>query len=263
VSQELESGLLEWCKRLGLLGLLPHEVSSARFGSSLFTRTGSGWSESHEFWEPGRFEPPENEIIRETVWGDLIHEADTFWYEYFPAQNGNENPPFLPLTNVFWQSYAEPLRYFLQVARFFANAIEVIESGSHQPVIEQEERVFTHDEKTYTHPERRLDLPSAIDRLNLLSKSVSPIVSVDDKGRFQQHWRSPSMLGYLAMQAVQELLGDRKIIRCDACPKIFASNHHRARFCSKLCADRQRKREQRKRNQRKTKARRRPRGKKS
>ena len=41
VSQELETGVRDWCRRLGLLGLLPHEVSSARFGSWMVTRTGT------------------------------------------------------------------------------------------------------------------------------------------------------------------------------------------------------------------------------
>jgi hypothetical protein len=253
VSRELKIGVRVWCRHFGLLGLLPHEVSSARFGSSMYTRTGDGWVESNYPWEPGPDEPPENEIIRETVWGDLIYEADTFWNEYFPFCQSDEHPPAVPLSTSFWKIYAEPILYFLQVARFFANAVEVIANPDHQPVVEREERRSGHNDKVIQE-EEVLDLPAAIARLNHLSKSVTPIVSVDEKGGLQQHWRAPSMLGYLAMQAVQELLGDRKIIRCDACPKIFTSNHHAARHCSDLCGDRKRKQRQRKKkeNEKKT-----------
>ena len=90
VSQELEAGVLDWCRRLGLLGLLPHEVSSARFGSSMLTRTGAGWIESTYPWEPGPYEPPEIEIIGESVTGEVLYEAENYWYEYFPAHDGDK-----------------------------------------------------------------------------------------------------------------------------------------------------------------------------
>lgn len=252
VSRELKIGVRVWCRHFGLLGLLPHEVSWARFGSSMFTRTGTGWIESYYPWEPGRFEPPEIEIIRERVTGDVIYESEDFWYEYFPAHDDDKQSPPLPLSTPFWQTYAEPLRYFLQVARFFANAIEVIADPNHQPVIEREERRSSLNDKV-NEKEQRLNLEAAIGRLNHLSKSVTPIISINNKGMLQQHWRAPSMLGYLAMQAVQELLGDRTIIRCDACPKIFTSNHHASRYCSERCGNRKRKQRLRKKKANKKK----------
>jgi hypothetical protein len=221
----------------------------------MYTRTGDGWNESYSPWEPGPNEPPEIEIIREAVWGDLIYESEDFWYEYFPAHDDDKQSPHLPLSTPFWQTYAEPLRYFLQVARFLANAIEVIASANHKPVIEREERRSSLNDKVI-QDEQRLNLPAAIARLNHLSKSVTPIVSVDYRGRFKQQWRAPSMLGYLAMQAVQELLGNRKIISCGSCSQTFASDHPRARFCSAICGSRKRQQEHRKRKGRKKTSRR-------
>ena len=262
-SEELRNGVLDWCRRYGLLGLLPHEVSSARFGTWMVTRTSTGWTQSRYPWEPGEPGPPWGEVIGESVTGDRLYETEQFWYDYFPDEkhdrksdpegdrrfdrNDDKRSRCIPLTEPFWQSYAEPLQYFVQVARFFANALEVTAIPDGPPVIEREVP---------------LDRTAAVARLNHLSSVVTPIVTVSGGGSYEQEWQAPSMLGHLAMQASQNLLGDRKIISCDACQALFSSAHHSARFCSDLCGNRQRKRDQRKRDKRKKTARRPQRNKK-
>ncbi len=159
----------------------------------------------------------------------------------------------LPLSDDFWSAYAEPFDYFLQVARWFANAINAVGALEGPPVIEKEE-LKSKTGKTLRR-EVRLDRSGAIDRLNRLSSGVTPVVTLN-KNDYEQSWRSPSMLSCLAMQALQDLLGGERILLCAHCAHTFRSSHHSVRFCSLRCANRQRKQEQRKRDKRKKTARR-------
>ena len=126
--------------------------------------------------------------------------------------------------------YSEPWHLFLNTARHFANAVEVIADPKGAPIIE--------------YRNKPLDKKAAIERLNQLANGVTPSISVDPRGRYKQIWKSPSLLGHLAMQASQDLLGHRPPIACP-CGVTFASNHPDATYCSKLCRDRYHKRAQR------------------
>jgi hypothetical protein len=253
-SDELRSGVLDWCRRNGLLGLLPHEVSSARLGSWMVQRGSTGWSQSYfswESWEPEERGPPSGEVFGEFVTGEPLYEAEDYWKRFFPGRA--DDFEMFPLSDEFWSAYAEPIDDFLQAARWFANAIDAVGVPEGPPVIEKEERKSKTGEILL--PEVRLDRSGAIDRLNSLSSGVTPVVTLDHND-YQQSWRSPSMLGYLAMQALQDLLGGERILLCAHCAHAFRSSHHSARFCSLVCANRQRKREQRKRDKRKKTSRR-------
>ncbi len=247
---ELRSGVLDWCHRNGLLGILPHEVSSARFGSWMVQRGSRGWSQSDSWWEPGPYFPPCGEVFGESVTGEHLYEAEDYWKKFFPDRT--DHFQLLPLSDEFWPAYAEPFEYFIQVARWFANAIDAVGAPDGSPVIEKEE--LKSKTGKVLRREVRLDRAGAIDRLNRLSSGVTPVVTLDNND-YDQSWRSPSMLGYLAMQALQNLLGGEKILLCAHCSHTFSSSHHSVRFCSIACANRQRKREQRKREKRKKTAR--------
>ncbi len=55
--------------------------------------------------------------------------------------------------------------------------------------------------------EKKASAEKAMERLNGIAHGVTPVVGRDEKGRFHQEWRSPSLLGHLAMQPVQDLIG--------------------------------------------------------
>ena len=250
-SDELRSGVLDWCHRNGLLGLLPHEVSSARLGSWMVQRGSTGWSQPDSPpWEPEEHGPPWGEVLGESVTGEHLYEAEDYWKKFFPGR-GNDFE-MLPLSDEFWSAYAEPVDDFLRAARWFANAIDAVGAPEDAPVIEKE------GSKSKTgkilRGEVRLSRSGAIDRLNRLSSGVTPVVTLNQDG-YEQSWRSPSMLGCLAMQALQDLLGGERILLCAQCAHAFRSAHHNKRFCSKLCGDRLHKREQRIRDKQKKKAR--------
>jgi predicted RNA-binding Zn ribbon-like protein len=248
-SGELRSGVLDWCRRNGLLGLLLHEVSSARLGDWAVQRGSTGWSQSYFPWEPGPYEPPWGEVFGESVIGEHFYQSEDYWKKFFPGRV--DGFQMLPLSDEFWSAYAEPFDDFLRVARWFANAIDAVGAPEDSPVIEQEE-LKSKTGKIHRQ-EVRLDQSGAIDRLNRLSSGVTPVVTLNHKD-YGQSWRSHSMLGYLAMQALQDLLGGERILLCAHCGHTFRSAHHSARFCSKLCANRQHQREHRKRNKRKKSA---------
>ena len=230
-SEELQTEVLRWCKQNGLLGLLPHTVLSVRLRDWRATRTANGWTNEREAWVPEQFGPPEEEIVTDMFGdGQRPDSVEANWHQYFPTMYYHHAPAsnfhILPETEEFWKQYGEPFDYFVQVALFFTNAVrvladsgdEIIDEGSDEP----------------------LDRAGARTRLNDLMNGVTPSVAVDKRGRNVESWRSPSLLGHLARQAVDELLGDRRVIICRDCERIFASSHWHAEYCSDRCATRNR-----------------------
>jgi hypothetical protein len=224
-------------------------VSSARLGDWAVQRGSTGWSQSYYSWEPGPHEPPWGEVFGESVTGEHFYQSEDYWKKFFPGRV--DDFEMLPLSDEFWSAYAEPFDDFLQVARWFANAIDAVGAPEGSPVIEKEE--LKSNTGKILRPEVRLDRSEAIDRLNRLSSGVTPVVTLNHKD-YGQSWQSHSMLGYLAMQALQDLLGGERILLCAHCGHTFRSAHHSVRFCSIICANRQHKREQRKRDKRKKSA---------
>jgi hypothetical protein len=244
-SPELQRNILKWCGRYGLLGLLPHTTLSARFGSWCVTRIGGEWSESTRPWSPGPFEPQWAEVI-EDDFGEGVEVGDDHgWWYYFPDVSkvergeGNASGPTLrlvPTSGEFWKWYAEPLEYFIRIACFFEHAIRVIGDPSGNPVVEHRGEELTRDK--------------ALARLTAYANCVSVGLTEDTKdGSFTQIWRSPSLLGHLSMQAIQNLLGERRIINC-RCGATFSSAHWNAKHCTETCASRYKKRDQRERDKR-------------
>ena len=236
-SDELRSGVLSWCQRYGLLGILTHEVLSEQFGSRVLKRTVDGWVRERGVEDELA---PWGQVVVEHVEGEMLLYSEDYWSTYLPSLEGNWESSPLPLTEEFWRAYGEPLPQFLRVALFIANAIRSVAEGA-EPVAE--------------YREEPLDGSGGMARLNQLTSAVSPSLADDSRGGYAQRWRSPSMLGYLAMQFVEDTLA-RRVVTCDCCARPFASDHWRARFCSPICADRQRQREWRKRDKRRKTARR-------
>jgi hypothetical protein len=238
----LRKEVLAWCRQYGLLGLLPHTLLSVRLETWLATRTANGWEDAYYSWEPGPFEGfPEEAIEDEFGQGLAFYpDAELSWWRFFPditAENRGAGGRLLPLSEPFWEQYGEPWHLFLDTARYFTNAIEVISDPEGASIIE--------------YRNQPLDKKAAIERINQLASGVTPSISVDRRGRYRQSWKSPSLLGHLAMQASQDLLGHRPPTKCP-CGVKFASSHPRAKYCSELCANRYRKRAQRDRERKST-----------
>ena len=237
--QEFE--IARFCEQYGLLGTLLHELLSIRLGPHMLARTPNGWEERGYFYEAG--EEHYVEIVKMEMDGQATTSNEKGdWYRYFPHISREEQdrlehewsaPPVPPSTE-FWQAYAEPIREFMVNARWFANAIQVLAGEPSAKIVEGRESA--------------LDRAGAVERLQRLMTPVTLGLQLA-KGRYHQLWRSPSLLGHLAMQAVEDLLGKRRRwVTCPACDKVVPTTHHRKRFCSERCASRYRQQQQRKRD---------------
>jgi len=235
--KELRDGVLDWCRRHGLLGLMPHNLLSVRLGSWQLDRSGQSWVTSYSHWEADQYGPPWGEVI-ESDFGDgvIYNDANSGWANYFPdlwpkdrglGERALPELQLVPTSEEFWRAYGEPFDHFVRIACHLGNALTVIADPDGEPVIESGGVQLEYD--------------AALARLNALAAPVSTEVVRAGRGKYHQTWQSPSLLGYLAMQAVQDLLGERRILKCP-CDQLFATTHHRARHCSKTCADRWRQR---------------------
>jgi hypothetical protein len=249
VSGDLAQSVLEWCGRYGLLGLLPHNLLSLRIGDWHLTRSGmdwvtSGYTGSRSRWGPGIDTGPWEEVIVEQFgqgaeYSDLRHD----WWFYFPEvddEGRGESFPYgpplqiVPLTKEFWEHYGEPLDRVVDVARYFANAVKMISRPRRRPVLE--------------NYGGKLDRRGAIKRLDQLVSCVAQGIDVDSKGHPARRMRSPSLLGHLVVQAIQDVAGGR-IVMCP-CGKLFASEHWKQKHHDLDCGNRYRVREFRKRQRR-------------
>jgi hypothetical protein len=150
-----------------------------------------------------------------------------------------------PLTPEFWSQYGERVTDFIKVGRMFADAVTRLSDSEGGDFLDscvgsiEGAPLITED--------------SARATLNRMMESTKPVQVLDDDGYEQRIWRSPSLLGMLAMMYSQDLIGDRRLFRCP-CGRVFASTYPDTKYCSPRHRDRYRKRalrEKQKRKQRK------------
>jgi len=121
----------------------------------------------------------------------------------------------LPLSEAFWRIYSERVDDFLQTAVTFLTAVEPIS--------------VWHD----------------IGSLSRLESFLAPIgvsLSFDSTNQIQEQWVCPSLLSSFGRMAVQDLSAGMRVLRCECCGGPFVTSSYQARYCSKTCGWRQRKR---------------------
>jgi hypothetical protein len=232
---DLANAITDWCSRNGLLGLLPHQVLSAQVGGRRIARTRSGWEDTPHFPDD---EEPAFEVIEEEIGcSSILTQFDASpWARYFPTLRRSDwrrQQPVLPLTPRFWEVYSEPLSDFVHVARFLGDAIQIL--GARKPPAIDD----LAGNRTAT-----LNRVGALARLNNLTGVVTPQLEAKRGRAYRQVWCSPSLLGHLAMQVFQDLVGARRTVTCD-CGVTISTAHSRARFCSERCGNRSRQRRRR------------------
>jgi hypothetical protein len=245
--------LLEWCARFGLLGILLHQTRSVTLQPRLLTkkgfpphpmqirynRFGGNWIQgSHEpivAWSKEAKEgdliplgpqfPDPNSIAGVTDATGRRYAVETIplaenWALFFDVPEDERATYFYPqpLTAEFWRLYREPLEGIVDAARTLKLAL--LESGTPQ-----------HQ-------------AGAARRLNFLLDSVTPEIR-PARGRFVQRFASSSLLGTLALMAVQDLSDDAKLQECPGCKKLFVATRPKEVHCSPTCRHRMQKRNQR------------------
>lgn len=155
------------------------------------------------------------------------------WARYFPGVAREEAETFAypaPLSEPFWNSYAEPYADFLDALRILSQALWELRHLKPETQISADE---------FQHVRTGVDLLQG-----LLEPASVSIVPMRD-GTFSQEWVCGSLLSALAMMALHDLTENRNIRACDACHRLFVSQHPGARYCSSPCRWRTQKKRQR------------------
>ncbi len=258
--------VLEWVHEHGVLGVLPHRAMSVRLAprwATLFSpdpnrlfprvlthvKTTIGWNSEERSTlpnSPGTYylvdEPDQfGELVPDDAippqWataGVLLRRLDGFeihaesfrpyWARYFPSVPDAERETYaypLPLSDAFWHLYGEPIGEFIAAATTFKAAIEGL---AQMGPIDQ-----ISDEQAGKVVEGR-------GLLHALVQDIRSAVALSDQGTMRQLWVSTSLLGTLAMMALEDLTGSTgRVRRCSTCARLFVSRSYQASYCSQTC----------------------------
>ncbi len=269
LEKESEALVLEWCKTYGLLGILPQAARKVelaaywgRPGDELedaaeptliptlcdHSRDGAQWVSN--IWQPptrthitdlkrrgqplsraesqAEASPDPDWPIREPgvvweKWDDPMEPGlpkrkerlDEEWVSYFPTvqrRQAQTYPYPRPLSEDFWQLYAEPVPLFMTHALRLRTAV-----------------LFLAEKMPHT-------IAGGLDILQGLLTSISPTLELCKDGSLRQRWVAPSLLASFAMMALQDQIGgDRSILECENCKRLFTSTNYQARYCTDKC----------------------------
>lgn len=156
------------------------------------------------------------------------------WARHFPevpeAEGESAEYP-MPLSDEFWQEYAEPLDAFIQAATALASAIKGL---SHmKPFGEASE-------------EDKREVIQGRETLHALTSPVSPGLALLEEGGLGMEWVSTSLLASLAMMALLDLSKLRRILECRSCGRLYITAAYQAKYCSDTCRIREQQRRYRK-----------------
>lgn len=206
----------------GIIGLTDQPFVSGSIPSRYF-------NDLHPIVRPG---------LPGVAWQDIlsgewhIRSFDSNWRRYFPSVPTDQVETFSypqPLTEEFWQVYAEPVHDFVRVANYVRDMIQNL-------------RLIPEDPWVIIGGDRRWH---GLDTLNRLLASSAPHAVLDQSCAFRQTWQFPSLIGSFAMMVLQDLTEDRAIRTCESCGALFLSSAYQAKFCSSRCRHREQKRRQR------------------
>ena len=191
---------------------------------------------------------PSSGVLSTEGWelGCGILPLESGWSTYFP-QRGVDDPVLPPLSQEFWQHYAEPIFEFMAGARVIRAAMETF--APQEPSNRRTRNPADGTSRAVNRMEGRQSLYA-------LLATVSPIV-VQRAGAFEQSWEAPSLIGMFAAMIMQDLLGGRTFRWCSVCGGVFTSGAHAAAYCSNTCRWRHNKRVARKKEARTKKGKRR------
>jgi hypothetical protein len=234
--------ILDWSKRNGMLGILPHQLQAIYFKpkdsvSFGYNRTGDGWNRAYT--QVKKASSSTDNILRINL-QPFNFDGDGFkeqfdkggvgcledFMENLDAQIPDEDNLLfpLPLSDEFWSFYNEPLIDFFHVLNIFVSTVRAVAKDKHCD--SNTLRIF-----------------------NDFAGSVSTRVFKNDDGQWEQEIWSPSLLASYAYMISKDMQGsqkERRIYVCKDCDEICTSGSYQAAFCSDKCRLRYNKREYRK-----------------
>jgi hypothetical protein len=215
--------VLDWCRRIGLLGLVPILSVCIQIGEyEAHIRRGSEW-DSTDFV----VDPPTNPHARDLdwCWWSLMGRAETILpaqvKDYFlPALVGASDKVLpCPRSEPFWRSYGEPILNIVRWCEAFGLSVDALSElapGSGELSSQVAEDAFKV--------------------LSRLADSCSPSFTFDSAKRTITEERvSAGLLASYAQMFLWDRVAGRRAIRCHNCGSYFVSDEHRARYCSPTC----------------------------
>jgi hypothetical protein len=231
-TEESETKLLEWCAQYGLLGILLHRTVQVTLAPRTglhqvqYTKIGSGWSTTEiPITRQKPVSIPSTIVQPLRGAGAVVERLGITWGRFFPTVPALQREVFLypsPLTEEFWNLYAEPVADFLSGMHALM--------GLHQAI-----RLF----QSKSRKARRLQkLQDALTPRHLVAEGllagVSQALQWNPDRRIRQKWVTSSLLASLATMMVEDLTNGRALL-CGACGRPFVSGAYQARFCSVRC----------------------------
>ena len=231
-SAETHGEIVKWCRRYGLLGILPHRVAEFRQVSRWknadsrsevlyrvreVVRSATGWASRTRTVSPeSESRLPRSEVVIQDLEGFAVR-MEPFsqtWATYFPDVPRKQHERYaypVPLSGDFWQQYAEPVHEFLAAAVTLADAIlRVREAGADA------------------------DFNVAAKTLHALVSPVRVRLQRGTDGRVRQQWACPSLLASLAMSALLGL-AQGALRFCENCGAPFVTESYQGKFCKPQC----------------------------
>ena len=278
-----EDRVLRWCSQHGPLGILLHQTEAVALPARWelvrvwpeqrdvllptlyeYVWGNDGWSVRVEHAKPEAVQPQKRTRAAGSIvtgkdvpadWpraGALIRSLydsrpryeslEQTWARFFPSIREGERATYAypcPLSTEFCGLYAEPLVDFVRSARLLRDAI--LDIGL-EKIVESDVLQDHHMEMDFLY--------AADEGKRMLSSIISPLRLAVIDGQSQaveQKWMSPSLLGFFALMALQDLAEHGHVRRCDNCKGFFSSEAYQAKYCSARCRQVYQKRAYRKR----------------
>jgi len=227
LTDDSEKAIVNWCRRYGLLGVLPHRVSQVTLSAldgeqRQYVKINIGWTEVIRDCRNGVGAPGRPSVILQALRGSVleVEPLSTTWARFFPDVAVADREMFAypqPLTESFWKLYAEPLQDFLSAARALRELLAALRFQKSAKLRE------AHDALAGGPPIvlNALIAPVGLDA-QMKGNSIGSINLVPG-----------SLLASLTLMLLEDLLQGRAL-QCP-CGKLFVSKAYQARYCSKRC----------------------------
>ncbi len=255
---EFERLVLGWCNRFGLPGTLLHHAQSVRLApwsegsfrpresQMEYAWRGGEWV-SHEEGRPPEGAsfpplPPAGVQIRQMhsllgLWDYILSKLWRFtreplaatWHLFFPVVSKEEAETFQyprPLSEKFWDLYAEPVQVFTRVAVKAYDILVSLQEIQGLPLPPKEPR------KILEYAGRLKGFESD---LNQFLEGTGEVAQFGPDGRFHPASVASSLIGVYGRMILEDSHQGARIVTCDHCGKLFVTDAYQARFCSPRC----------------------------
>jgi hypothetical protein len=238
LTERSQNSILEWCQQHGLLGVLlsrwdaislaPQRDSKGRWVQHRYFRGFGQAIQTHEI--SGDVEDRKASVLIHGLNDPAPAEESPSktWSRFFPTVEFSQRDSFpypAPYSDDFCRLYGERLMDFCNAAKLLVGAISHL--GRTPPKIEGDPKLAREQ---------------ALEVINLLRRSVSSVLDLEENGSVKPRRVAPSLLASFADMFAQDLAYGRPTLQCDSCGTPFVSPAYQARYCSVPCRLREQKR---------------------